>query len=87
MGTVMTTLPQHHYPPTTVSAVWEKAQKEFGFFFFRRDPFGKIIAKHEFGKKTQYGWEIVAIPSGNNEGAQRLVAVHWENVERQTGAQ
>ena len=72
------------YDPYTINAVWEKASKEFGFYFFRRDHLGKIIAKHEFGKKNQYGWEIVQIVPRSNGGTNsidNLLPLHWENVQ------
>ncbi len=31
-----------------------KAQKEFGFYFYRRDICGTVIAKHEYGKKCAF---------------------------------
>ena len=70
------------YDTITINAVWEKANKEFGFFFFKRDQFGTIIAKHDYGEKTQYGWEIIHIipdsQGGTNE-IDNLQPIHWKN--------
>ncbi len=70
------------YSPLIIGEVWEKGKKEFGFFFFKRDSFGKIIAKHEYGKRTQYGWEIVhrvPLSEGGTDEIENLIPVHWEN--------
>lgn len=72
------------YPVMLVGEVWEKGKKEFGFFFFKRDHFGKIIAKHEYGKKTQYGWKIMHIippEKGGTDDVGNLLPVHWEYFE------
>lgn len=71
------------YSPLVIGEVWEKGKKEFGFVFFKRDRFGKIIAKHEYGKRTQYGWEIVhlvPLSEGGIDEIDNLIPVHWENV-------
>ncbi len=82
----------HHSPNTkangesfdkaTIDAVWEKAQKDFGFFFFRRDVMGSAIAKHDYGKKNQYGWEIdhrKPVSDGGTDDLENLQPLHWEN--------
>lgn len=72
------------YSSLVIGEVWEKGKKEFGFVFFKRDRFGKIIAKHEYGKRTQYGWEIVhqiPLSEGGTDGIENLIPVHWENAQ------
>ena len=72
------------FDPATVNAVWEKGQKVYGFYFFKRDSFGEVIAKHDFDKKTQYGWKIVRIvPStqGGTDEIDNLEPMHWKNLQ------
>ncbi|MDD8018850.1 MAG: HNH endonuclease signature motif containing protein [Bacteroidota bacterium] len=67
---------------SVVDAVWEKAQKEFGFFFFRKDCCSDVIKKQEYGKKTKYGWEIdhiVPVALGGTDDLDNLQPLHWEN--------
>lgn len=76
------------YDPTTINAVWEKAENEFGFLFFKRDRFGEIIAKHHYGERSQYGWEIeLIIPASDGGTAEigNLRPVHWKNVSLNGG--
>ncbi|MFZ4619928.1 MAG: HNH endonuclease signature motif containing protein [Bacteroidota bacterium] len=82
--TAIHTIEGQRYSSLIIGEVWEKGKKEFGFYFFKRDHFGKIIAKHEYGKKTQYGWEIIYIipPSdGGTDEVENLIPVHWEHAQ------
>lgn len=68
--------------PAFISAVWDKADNEFGFYFFKRDRFGTIIAKHHFGEQTEYGWVIELITpatSGGTTQLENLRPTHWKN--------
>ncbi|MFA6468233.1 MAG: hypothetical protein WCW35_04990 [Bacteroidota bacterium] len=88
MSRTITVTEQQHFDNRTINAVWEKAQNEFGFYFFKRDHLGDIIAKHDYGKKSQYGWEIVRIVSDeqkSSEGVEQLLPVHWKNVPQGGG--
>ena len=70
-----TTVAGKSFAIATVNAVWEKAQKEFGFFFYRKDHCSAVIAKHEYGKKTRYGWEvdhIVPVSRGGTDDIENL---------------
>ena len=70
------------FDDATMNAVWEKALKEFGFYFYRRDVCGTVIAKHEYGKKTRYGWEIdhiIPVSMNGTDDLDNLQALHWEN--------
>ncbi len=86
--TVVTTRPPNTnafgepFEETTINAVWEKARKEFGFYFYRRDICEAVIAKHEYGKRTKYGWEIdhiVPVSAGGTDDIDNLQPLHWEN--------
>lgn len=78
---------QHSSPldPMTINAVWEKAENEFGYTFFKRDKFGEVIAKHHFGEQSEYGWRIVMIvpiAQGGRMEPSNLQPVHWKNEHR-----
>jgi hypothetical protein len=68
----------------TFEAVWEKAKKEYPFYNFRLDTYGSSMAKHEYCKKTKYGWRfehIVPLSEGGTTTAENLQAVHWKNIK------
>jgi hypothetical protein len=68
--------------PSFISSVWDKADNEFGFYFFKRDRFGTIIAKHHFGEQTEYGWVIELITPAADGGTtqlENLRPTHWKN--------
>jgi hypothetical protein len=71
-----------------INAVWDKAENEFGFVFFKRDRFGDIIAKHHFGEQTQYGWTIEMVTPesiGGTRNIENLLPIHWKNVSKNGG--
>lgn len=83
-----TVLESDPYDTITINAVWEKAENEFGFLFFKRDRFGEIIAKHHYGERTQYGWEIERIIPASDGGTAEignLRPVHWKNASLNGG--
>jgi hypothetical protein len=56
----------------------------YGFYFFKRDSFGEVIAKHDFDKKTQYGWKIdLIVPrsQGGTDEIDNLQPLHWKNLQ------
>jgi hypothetical protein len=65
-----------------VKIVWAKAEKEFGYFFFRKDSFGRSIALHDFGNKSKHGWEIhhiIPVSEGGTDDLSNLEPLHWES--------
>ncbi len=68
--------------PAFINAIWDKADNEFGFYFFKRDRFGTIIAKHHFGEQSEYGWVIEYITptgEGGTSDIENLRPTHWKN--------
>lgn len=74
---------QQFFSADIIDRVWEKAQVEFGFIFFKRDRFGGIIAKYDYGKQNQYGWlitHIIPVTDGGTDSIENLQPIHWKNV-------
>lgn len=77
-----TTVYGEMFDKETIDAVWKKAQKEYGFHYFRKDRYGSPIAYHHFGLKTKYGWEIdhiIPVSAGGTDDLENLQPLHWEN--------
>jgi hypothetical protein len=78
------------YDISVIDAVWGKAESEYGFFFFKRDRFGEIIAKHHYGEHSQYGWEIehiVPLSEGGTNDIENLRPVHWTKMAQTSNGQ
>lgn len=64
--------------------IWDKARtiKDLDPKDFRLDPCGAIIAWHQYGSQTQYGWVIDHIyprRKGGDDNPENLRVMQWEN--------
>ncbi len=75
------------FDPITVAAVWNKGQVVTGHdaSVFRKDAYGALMKRSEYGQTTQYGWEIdhiKPVAKGGSDDLSNLQPLYWENNRR-----
>lgn len=64
--------------------VWERGARVFHNDpdIFRKDACGAWIRRSDYGRNTEYGWEVdhvVPKAAGGSDDADNLAPLHWEN--------
>ena len=65
-----------------VDAVWCKAELIEGNLDYRIDYYGSTIQRSEFGKSSDFGWEIdhiLPLSEGGSIDLDNLRPLHWKN--------
>jgi len=72
------------FDQATILRVWRKAQvvPSWDATMYRKDACGAIICFADYGKTTQYGWEIdhvKPVARGGSDDDYNLQPLQWEN--------
>lgn len=78
------TTQKRNFTTSEIESVWKKARIQVNNNpeVFRKDYAGAWIKKNEYGKKTDYGWEIdhlKPLEKGGTNDLDNLVPLHWRN--------
>lgn len=80
------------YDSEELGQIWQKAApapKSWSPSEWRMDAFHALIRRSEYGKRTEYGWEVDHITprsKGGGDGVGNLRPMHWMNsTARQDG--
>lgn len=72
------------FPEAVVNAVWQKATIVPGFdpWHARKDACGAWMVRTDYGKTTQWGWEVDhtrPVAQGGTDDLSNLQPLQWEN--------
>ena len=69
----------------TIQSVWDKAIPFLKYVMLKRDIFGAIICRSDFGEPRPNGWEIdhiQPVAGGGTDELTNLQPLQWENNRR-----
>ena len=85
------TLFERAFDQTTIASVWRKGRVIDGYdpSVYRRDMCGSAMRFSDYGKQTDYGWEVDHIRPVSRNGSDdlsNLQPLHWQNNRRKGDA-